>query len=706
MCLPPPLQAAPVQVPPQDLGKVGGRLQSFSRRWRHVGTNEIRRWVKEGVKLEFTSEPPATPQRPHDSASSISDPVRWHATDATVQKYHALGVLMTVPLNEVGKGLYMTFFPVEKKEPGAWRGCLDARPLNESILHQHFKMEGIDTVRHLIRRNDYMSTIDITEAYPHLAIHPDHRQYLRFVWNGVHYQYKALCFGLSSAPRLFTKLLRPVVQVLRAAGIRCVPYLDDVLILAPTLETCRAQTQQAINLLSHLGFIISSKSQLTPSRQRVFLGMLVDSHNMELRVPKDKLKKFLSVVRQTLRRHDTSSLNLRQLAGVIGKIQALAPAVTPARLLSRHLLFCKNRTLKLHNARPSAWNAPVQLTEAALGELHQWQTILQTWNGRAIIPPKARRTVTTDASHFGWGGWMQSKETRGFWTRAEARRSSNARELHTTVLVCMAFRKDLAGSVVEIRTDNMTTMAYLNHQGGRHPELTAIVRPLWEWALRTRTTIFATYLPGKKNDRADRLSRVRRDRTDWMLNKSIFRRIQRLFGPFTVDLFATRLNALLPRYVSRHPDPGAIAADAFTMDLRNENGYANPPFNLIGRLLAMVKRQRATLTIVLPAWEAQPWWPLLAEMLVQPPVLLPRRLDTFLPGHLGNELPMGPPRWSAIAVKVSGAPSSISAFHNRWRAHCLRNGVPKPPKATAVHGTTGTIFVKNVGIIPFGSLPS
>ena len=106
---------------------------------------------------------------------------------------------------------------------------------------------------------------------------------------------------------------------------------------------------------------------------------------------------------------------------------------------------------------------------------------------------------------------MRSRDARGFWTRAEAKRSSNKRELHTPVLVCKAFRHEIEGSVVEIRTDNMTTMAYLNHQGGRHPELTEIVRPLWEWALRTRTTIFATYIPGKVNDRADRLSRVKRD---------------------------------------------------------------------------------------------------------------------------------------------------------------------------------------------------
>ena len=115
--------------------------------------------------------------------------------------------------------------------------------------------------------------------------------------------------------------------------------------------------------------------------------------------------------------------------------------------------------------------------------------------------------------------------------------------------------------------------------------------------------------------------------------------------------------------------------DAFRQDLRKERAYTNPPFDLITHLLAMVKRQCASLTVVLPAWEAQLWRPILAGMLVAPPICLPHRLDTFLPGHLGNELPMGAPRWTAIAARISGAPSSITAFKTWWRERCLTSGL-------------------------------
>jgi hypothetical protein len=703
-CAPAPRATPSFALPSQDRDRVGGRLREHYRHWRQIGNKAVRRWVRHGVKFDFLDGPPA-PRPAFDSAERISDPVRFDATKETVLKYYKIGALEHVPQGEEGQGTYMTFFPVEKKTPGEWRGCLDARPVNEALLHEHFKMEGLGTARQLVRRDDFMTTLDITEAYPHLLISPEHRRYFRFVWEGVHYQYRALCFGVASAPRIFTKLLRPVIQLLRASGTRCVPYLDDILILAASRQECLQRTQAAVNLLVRLGFLISPKSCLDPSQCREFLGMTIDSHRLELRVPRDKIRKFKQVVRQSLRLDDQHRLSLRQLAGVIGKIQAMSPAVSPARLWSRQLLFCKNRALAACANKKTAWNLPVRLSADARTELEQWATLLEKWNGKGFLPPKARHVVTTDASSFGWGGWLGSEDAQGFWTRAEAKRSSNKRELHTTVLVVQAFRRKLAGSTVEIRTDNLTTMAYINHQGGRDSALTELVRPLWDWALQTRTTIFATYIPGKVNDRADRLSRRKRDRTDWMLNKALFGRLSRQLGPFTLDLFATRLNAQVPRYVSRFPDPGATSVDAFRQDLRKERAYANPPFNLITRLLALVKRQRASLTVVLPAWEAQPWWPMLAEMLVAPPIRLPHRLDTFLPGHLGNELPMGAPRWTAIAAKISGAPSSIAAFRTRWREQCLTSGLSKARgMATRLPGAVGSITVPGLGSIPFVDL--
>ena len=95
---------------------------------------------------------------------------------------------------------------------------------------------------------------------------------------------------------------------------------------------------------------------------------------------------------------------------------------------------------------------------------------------------------------------------------------------------------------------------------------------------------------GKVNVRADRMSRWKHDHTDIRLNPTVFNMIDQ-YGPHSVDLFATRDNRLLDRFVSWRPDPSAIAVDAFMFLLKGENPYCFPPVSCISRLLRGVLRQ-------------------------------------------------------------------------------------------------------------------
>ena len=66
-------------------------------------------------------------------------------------------------------------------------------------------------------------------------------------------------------------------------------------------------------------------------------------------------------------------------------------------------------------------------------------------------------------------------------------------------------------------------------------------------------------------------------------------------------------------------------------------GFANPPRNLIGEVLAQERAQRAQLVLVTPLWKAQPWYPELLNMATQIPILLPNRKDIFQPTHWSNK---------------------------------------------------------------------
>ena len=87
--------------------------------------------------------------------------------------------------------------------------------LNRHMVVPHFKMETQGSVRSAIRSQEWTISIDIRDAYLHVPMHQAVRKYLRFVVNKKVYQFTCLPFGLATSTREFTKLLRPVVSLLR-----------------------------------------------------------------------------------------------------------------------------------------------------------------------------------------------------------------------------------------------------------------------------------------------------------------------------------------------------------------------------------------------------------------------------------------------------------------------------------------------------------
>ena len=70
-------------------------------------------------------------------------------------------------------------------------------------------------------------------------------------------------------------MMLPVVSHLRRKGVLLWVYLDDFLIIAPTIEDCALHTQWLADLLCRLGVQIHiTKSVLTPTRVLVFFWFL------------------------------------------------------------------------------------------------------------------------------------------------------------------------------------------------------------------------------------------------------------------------------------------------------------------------------------------------------------------------------------------------------------------------------------------------
>ena len=145
------------------------------------------------------------------------------------------------------------------KKSGGKRPVLNLRPLNNFVPNETFKMEGIHLLKDFLKHNYFMTELDMRDAYYSIPVDKQSRHYLQYILEGKLYQSKVLVFDLSTAPRIFTKVMKPVVAFIRAKGILIIIYLDDILLAAPTFEECNRNTLFVIDLLESLGFVLTGK---------------------------------------------------------------------------------------------------------------------------------------------------------------------------------------------------------------------------------------------------------------------------------------------------------------------------------------------------------------------------------------------------------------------------------------------------------------
>lgn len=570
---------------------VGGRVRKFAAAWAPLGRT-VHRWVSSGVRLPFVKAPPLGVVSSVRPSRSLPQVLEEELSRLALERVIELDPCPTQP------GLVSPVFLIPKAEPGKFRLCHDLRVLNAALPKRQFRMEGWHSVRDALRPRDLLTKIDLRQAYHTIPMAEEHRRFLRFQWGAEMWRFRALPFGLSTAPWIFTMIMRAALSSLRRR-IRLVVYLDDILVMSETAESAVADTQAVIDRLTELGFFISSKSILSPSTQVEFLGMVLNSANMTVSLPSRKAISIAKEARYLLRNPTTTK---RKAASFIGKLTATALAVPMERFFVRPL------SRRLHNRD---WNALVSLDTPAA------RSCLRFWTECRSLPPAPlhRRPpparLTTDASPWAWGAVLRSTTTGGWWSRAEATASQNQRELRA---VLMALRSFTANSW-HILTDNTTAVSYINRMGGRVPQLDAIARQIWSLALRQNKTLSASWIPGAANP-ADAPSRPKPDRTDYALSRAAFARISKIFFRPSIDLFASRLTAKTKTYVSRTPQPGSVATDAFSIDWP-DLPLIFPPVQLVGKALRHFQASSATLALLIAPTSSRPWTPLLKQMEVR-----------------------------------------------------------------------------------------
>jgi len=538
------------------------------------------------------------------------------------------------------------------------RAVYDFKHTNEYQANASCKYETLQDLSQTLRPGDALLSWDIRDAYHHLTVRPTDRTYLAFRTLGRVFVPVTMPFGLRVAPRTWTKVCRPVVAELRRLGFRIIAYVDDFGGAPPASPGAPATKAEAVagfslvaELLHRLGLYLHPfKGTRDGPQVMQLLGHLIDTRAGIYLLPPERVVKTVALA-QSLVRYAAGHerwVGFKALRRFCGTAVSTTLSVPDARFHLRSLF----NALKFRH--PSSGDA--RLGHQAVKDLEWWVALAgNAARGRPIWPGSATIQMDTDASGLGWGAVLgQLVEARGYHGTLRSGLHINVLELGAITLALRSFRAHIPpGTIIRLRTDSMVALGVLNAQSSRSLVLMEEMRALHALCREMDVDLRAEHLSSALNEWADRLSREQ-DSTDWTLRCTTFSSFNAVYGPHSVDLFATDLNKQCDRFYSRWATPGALGINALAHDWTGENAWANPPFHLLGPVVHKIVASNATVTLIAPEWRAQPFWSRAVEA-ADEWYLLP--LEDGVCTHGTQSTPARRPHWRTAVFRFTRTPT-------------------------------------------------
>ena len=389
--------------------RVGGCLSSHWRSWQDIGAGT---WVvtvlRDGYRVPFKDSPPPLARTPVSFPTYRAGSPRAHALRQEVEVMLAKGALEIA--RDPGPGFYSRLFLVEKAT-GGWRPVIDLSHLNDFVQLTPFKMETVASVLLSVREGDFLASLDLKDAYFQIPIHGSSRKLLRFMSEGTVYQFKALCFGLSTAPQVFTRVFAAVSAWAHARGIRLLRYLDDWLVLSSSEKKAKESIRELLSLCRTLGIVINEKkSDLVPSQSAKYLGMTIDTGAGKVFPSLARVEKFLTVAERFCSMQSPPAQLWQVILGHLASLERLVPH---GRLRMRSLQWHLKSQWSPESDPPSL---PVALPEEARRDLSWWMVRDHLLVGVRFGTPAPDLHLYSDASSSGWGAHLLDQNVSGVWS--------------------------------------------------------------------------------------------------------------------------------------------------------------------------------------------------------------------------------------------------------------------------------------------------
>ena len=364
------------------------RLRHASHLWSFA-SRMTQRIITKGLTWRWSENPPKLYLPSHSTCRGVLAP---HIKDM-LQK----GIILKVPLQPCfASPLFLV-----PKSSGRQRVIIDLSPLNKHILCPTFRMQDATKLRSCIPRHCFFTSIDLSEAFHHIPIHPRFQNFLSFFHDNNLYFFQAMPFGINLGPRIFTKVITEVLKLLHLQNIHASVYIDDYLLWNTSASTLARQTKTATTLLTNLGLSVNwEKSSLTPLQQITYLVVRWCRESHSLLPSRPNINKSLSLI-SLICQSSTISKKLHQR--LLGTLNFLAPYLAQGKLRLRLIIL---------HAPPFKKKLRVPIPPQWRNHLLWWLDEKNLSQPAPISLPPPTVTFWTDASRSGWGGSLLPRSLR------------------------------------------------------------------------------------------------------------------------------------------------------------------------------------------------------------------------------------------------------------------------------------------------------
>lgn len=585
--------------------------------------------LEHGYKIPFASWPPVYEEQNNATARARPEVIREIIEEMIELKIVKVVEVKPRCVSPLGLVTKLQSDGTEKH-----RVVFDAsRCVNLHLEKLKVTLSHLDKALELTEEGEYQSIFDLASCYYHIKIFEAHQTYLGAAYYNaegkkVYFVYKHLPFGLASAVHVVTKIMKPILAFVHQRGIKLSIYIDDGRFLAADMEAANKARELVYDTLVQAGWQISLKKsdkKDDASCVKEYLGFIIDSLKMEVRISEEKMQKMETILQKAL---SLRSMEIRKFAKVQGKIVALIPSHGFLAKVCSRSGYCQ---IERHVSE-FGWKGHIYIEQNTRDEWELFLGSLRQDNGAPIksqlneykvstiienpitkqervtrIKNKEELVMVSDASAVRVVAYdlldAKREVLNVLFSTEEMSFSSGLRELLAVekTVSRWAITGEVTNKHVFWCTDSANTVSFLT-KGSSKSHVQKVVFSIAKKLQKLRILISPIHLSrmDPRIQEADERSK-QPDSDDWSIDKLSFEDLDNQFH-FDVDLFASTHNARLDKFYSLFYEEKSQGMDAFAQDWSSGMLWMAPPVKLLTQVVRRIKKCHCQGVVILPKW--------------------------------------------------------------------------------------------------------